>query len=66
MRRNAMSIARNVSQRRIMRWGSVLSNGTRRALIDREWRKQMKTKTNVKAGSVSFSYGGVVWTYKPQ
>jgi hypothetical protein len=44
----------------------VSSSGARRAFVDREWRKQMKTKTNVKAGSVSFSYGGVVWNYKQQ
>ena len=44
----------------------VLPIGIRTAFGRSERRKAMKTKTNVKAGTISMTYGAVVWVYTKQ
>ena len=44
----------------------LLTIGIRTAFGRSERRKAMKTKTNVKAGTISMTYGAVVWVYTKQ
>ena len=44
----------------------VLTIGIGTASRRPERRKTMKTKTNVKAGTISMTYGAVVWVYTKQ